>query len=139
MRPCIVILKVPMDYLIKWVFFNNFIKSVVLCLHCQLLSLKWSISRKDELDCSASGVLHSDTSQNRIHHIHSARFSNALQYSMKRSFVYAYFNFEMGFKRQEHWINSQDSTATQSNSSCLEIDHFGETATGNVKLGQRFY
>ena len=29
--------------------------------------------------------------------------------------------------------------APQSNSSCLEIDHFGETATGGIKLGQHFY
>ena len=51
----------------------------------------------------------------------------------------AYFNFEMGFKLQEHWINSQDPAAPQSNSSCLEIDHFRKKATGRVKLGQRIH
>ena len=36
------------------------------------------------------------------------------------------FNFQMGFKLQEQWINSQDPAAIQSNSSCLETDLFGE-------------
>ena len=37
----------------------------------------------------------------------------------------------MGFKYQEHWINSQEP---QSNSFALEIHDHGEMATGNVKL-----
>ena len=44
----------------------------------------------------------------------------------------------MCFQLREHWINSQDPAAPQSNSSLLEIDPFGETATGNVKLEQHF-
>ena len=65
-------------------------------------SLKSSIPRQDELDWGAAGVLHSDISRNRIDHIHAANFSFALQYSMKRPCACAYFNFEMGFKIQEH-------------------------------------
>ena len=45
---------------------------------------------------------------------------------------------ETCFKLQEHWIKSQRFTWTQLTSSCLEVDHFGETATGIVKLGQHF-
>ena len=78
--------------------------------------------------------MHSDIYQNRIHRIHAAKFSIALQHPMKRPFACAYFNFEMGFKRQEHMINSQDPATPQSNSFCLEINHSGETATGHVKL-----
>ena len=55
---------------------------------------------------------------------------------MKRLCACVYFSFEMCFKLQEHWINSQDPAAPQSNLSCLEINHFGETATGSIKLGQ---
>ena len=44
----------------------------------------------------------------------------------------------MGFKTQEHWINSHDPAAPQSNSTFLEIGHFKETATGSVKLGKTF-
>ena len=63
-----------------------------------------------------------------------ASFSVALQYSMKRPCAWPYLNFEKGLKLHEHWINSQDPGAAQSDSSCLEIHHFGETATGNVIL-----
>ena len=45
----------------------------------------------------------------------------------------------MSFKIQEHWMNSQDPDAPQSNLYFLEINHFGETATGSIKLGQHFY
>ena len=45
----------------------------------------------------------------------------------------------MGFKLTVHWIHSQDPAAPQSNSSFLEIDRFGETATGGIKLIQHFY
>ena len=45
-----------------------------------------------------------------------------------------YFNFEMGFKLQEHLINSQDPAETQFNSSCLEIDDSGDTSTGSETL-----
>ena len=50
-----------------------------------------------------------------------------------------YLHFEMGFKLQERWINLQDPAAPQFNSSCLEIDHFRETVTDSIKLGQHFY
>ena len=42
-----------------------------------------------------------------------------------------YLKFEIGFKLQEQWINSQDPAAPQSNSSYLEIDRFEEIATGS--------
>ena len=45
----------------------------------------------------------------------------------------------MGFRLEVQWINSQDPAVPQSNSSCLEIDHFEETATGNIKFGQQFH
>ena len=42
----------------------------------------------------------------------------------------------MEFNLQEHWINSQYPAAPWSNSSCLEIDHSGETysITGVVNM-----
>ena len=58
---------------------------------------------------------------------------------MKRLCACVYFSFEMCFKLQEHWINSQDPAAPQSNSSGLEIDDFGETATLKVNLRKHFY
>ena len=39
--------------------------------------LRWSISRQDELDCTAAGELRSGLSQNRIHHIHAPSSSIA--------------------------------------------------------------
>ena len=97
--------------------------------------LNWSISSQDELDWGEAGVLRSEIHQNKIHHIHAARFSNTLQYSMKRLCACAYFNFEMGLKSQKHWINFQDQAEPQSSSSCMEINQLVETAAGNVKLG----
>ena len=44
-----------------------------------------------------------------------------------------------GFHISWTLVNSQDPAAPQSNSSCLEIDHFGETTTGNVKIEQHFH
>ena len=64
--------------------------------------------------------------------------SKIFDYSMKMPCACAYFNFEIDFKFQEYWINSQYPAAPQPNSSCLEIDHSRETATGSVKLGQHF-
>jgi len=105
------------------------------------MSRKGSIFRQDESDWGAAGrhIVFKPTWKNWIHHINAPSFSIALQYSMKWSCACAYFYLEMCFKLQEHWINWQDPAAPQSNSSCLEIDHFGETATGSIKLGQHFY
>ena len=85
-----------------------------------------SHSRSEFFDC------------NSIFHEKTLRLS-VLQYSMKRLSAWAYFNFEKGFRCQEHWISSQDLAAPQSNLSFLETKHSGETATDNVKLGQHFY
>ena len=67
---------------------------------------------------------------------YAAGLSISLKYSMGR--VCASLNFKMGFKVQEHWVNLQDPAARQSNLFCLEIDHFRDTATGSVNLGQHF-
>jgi len=98
------------------------------------ISPKWSISRQDELDWGGAGILRSDIPQNKIH---AASLSIAFQYFMERP--RAYLDFDIDFKLQEHRINSQDPAAPQSNSSCLEINHFGETATGSLNLEQHFY
>ena len=45
-----------------------------------------------------------------------------------------------GFKLQYYWINSQDPAAPQSNSSCLEINHFRDTTTAcRAYLKQHFF
>ena len=121
-------------------FPNNFSESV-LSLHYQFPFLYSGLfpGKRNLTGAQPAGELHSDISQNRIHYIHAASFLNVLHYSMKRPCACAYFNFEMGFNRQDHWINSQYSAAPQCNSSCLGINHIGGTATGNVKLGQHFY
>ena len=99
----------------------------------------WSISKQNHLDWGEAGVVLSNIPQNRIHHVHTARFSIANQYSMERLWACVYFNIELDFKLQELWINSQDLTAPQFNSSCLEINYFRAMTTGRVHLGQRFY
>ena len=82
------------------------------------------------------GVLISDISQNKINPNHSASFSIALQYSIKRLCACAYLNFQMGFKRQERWISSLDTTLPHSNSSFQEIHDFEDMALCNMKLGK---
>ena len=57
---------------------------------------------------------------------------------MKRHCACPYLDYDMGFKYQKHWMSSQDPAAPQSNSFCLEIDYFGETTTGSIKL-ELFY
>ena len=60
-----------------------------------------------------------------------------VNFSMNKTCLYL--NFEIGFNLQEHWINSPDPAAPHSNSTCLKIGNFGETATGSIISGQYFY
>ena len=79
-RECILILMVPLN-LLK----NEFLFIIL------LKALNWG----------EAGVLHSEIPQNRIHNIHAASFSIALQYSMKIPCAGAYLSFEISLKL--HW------------------------------------
>jgi len=84
--------------------------------------LNWSISSQDELDWGEAGVLRSEIHQNKIHHIHAAKFRLhfnipwIVPVPVRTSIL--------------RWVSNFKNT-----SFCLEINHFGETATGSVKLG----
>ena len=56
-------------------------KTVGLNLHCTVaVSRKWLISKQDELDWNAAGVMCSDISQSRIDHIHATSFPIPFQW-----------------------------------------------------------
>jgi len=111
-------------------FSDNFGKSVVLTLYCQLPFLQCGRfpGKRNWTEAQQVRCVRSFLKTESITFNHRA-FRLRLNIPWNPSHLYI----------QEHGKNSQDPAAPQSNSSCLEIDHFGETATGSIKLRQHFY
>ena len=125
-------------FLGKISFFNNFGISVVLILHYQLPFLQsgrlsgkmnWTVVQLDLASLSSFFQV--------------CNLSQKLSTGRHRVFSW---NIEVQSKSSprgrdgfcfEVWLNTERTP--QSNSSCLEIDDFGESTTGSVHLEHHFY
>ena len=101
--------------------------------------LKWSISRQDELDWGAAG------SCEFIQWSWSLKPISKLKYTQAQCLFIEYWSAIEKLGAWMWWIlfwglAERNPPATpQSNSSCLEIDQFGEMATGRANFGHLFY
>ena len=97
---------------------------------------KWSISRQDELDWGAAGSCEFIYSSWSLNPISKCKYGQAQGFFMENWSVllkispggWDWFHFDV-FLKAVHLLRP-------SLSSCLEINHFRETATGNVNLEQ---
>ena len=137
---CIPILMVPLDSL-KNGFFKQFSGKycprfnlpLVIFLKVVNFQARWiALGRSNRIEFR-------HTSRQNISHPR-VELLIALQYSIKKPYACAYFNLRWvsNFKNTS-WIYSKDPATPQSNSSCLEMGHFGKTATGSIKLEEHFY
>ena len=140
MRQCIPILMVPLYFLGEMGYLNNLGKSVVLILYSQLpfLQSEATISKQSELDWGAIGSCEFIKCSWCWKPISKLNYAQAQGLSLEDWSAIeklAAWTWWILF-----WCVFERSTPAsfQSNSSCLEINHFRKTTTSSVNFAQYF-
>ena len=139
MRRCILILMVPLNSLEKWVFFNNYGKTTVLILYYQLPFLqngRFGVQSGPQcIGLGCSGILQD--------YPVFLKFETHLKIELRTGRTEGVLvKYLSAIEKLDAWMwwnlfwSMPERSMSQSNLSCLEIDHFRNTATDTVNLGQ---